>query len=175
MDQLCPTHGCGDILMTCRSELLAASTASSSIEVPAFTNEEGAQLLLKRLNRESSPSEADKSSSLELAELLGGHALTLDVMARTILARKKQLPDFVRLYKENPRSLHRKPRNKIANQYYKRDEDPESLWAIPFRQLDADEATIMGVLSMYGPNRVPSTVFVPASGAPDDLNLGEDE
>jgi hypothetical protein len=185
MDLICPTHGCGNVLVTCRSELLAASVAdgaAASIEVPAFTPDEGAELLLRRLGRAENSlaaSESDRSASLELAELLGGHALMLDVMARTILAKRKQLSDFVRMYKRKPRPLHQKPRNmvaRIANQYYRRSEDAESLWAIPFQQLDSAEAAIMRVLCMCGPNKVPSTLFIPDNREGlTDLVADEDE
>ncbi|OKO93437.1 hypothetical protein PENSUB_12500 [Penicillium subrubescens] len=174
MESICPTYGCGEILVTCRSELVAASAAVSSIEVPAFTNEEGAELMLKLLDR-GTYSDADRSSSVELADLLGGHALTLDVMARNIVARKKQLPEFVRVYKEKPRSLHMKPRKKIVNRYYKREDDPESLWAIPFSQLRSDEAEVLGILSMCGPNKFPSSVLVPETSAPEAFNIDQDE
>lgn len=92
-----------------------------------------------------------------MSELLGGHALTLDVMARNIVAKTKRVPaaTLSGSTRRSPACCHKKPRIKIANQYYKRDEDPESLWELPFGQLEADEAAVLGVLSMYGPNNVP--------------------
>jgi hypothetical protein len=95
-----------------------------------------------------------------LSDLLGGHALAIDVMARSILVKKKKLPDFVRSYKEKPRAMHKKPRQKIVNKYYKRDDYIESLWAIPFGGLESDEADILGILSMCGPNKFPSSALV---------------
>lgn len=162
LERIMPNYGCGHVLITCRSELVAASVASSetnAIEVPAFTRQEGSEMLLKRLGLGNAGSDAVRDSSAELSDLLGGHALTLDVMARNMVARKKQLPEFVRLYKERPRLLHRKPRRKIYNPYYKRDDDLESLWAIPFEQLEPDEVEVLSVLSMCGPNRVPCAIF----------------
>jgi hypothetical protein len=69
---------------------------------------------------------------MEPADLLGGHALAIDVMARSIAVKKRKLPEFVRIYKQKPRAMHQKPRRKIFNQYYKREGDLESLWAISF-------------------------------------------
>lgn len=153
-----PSHGCGSIIVNCRSELMAASSASSSLEVPAFSKEEGGSLLLQELGI-SNDSETNWALSNALSETWGGHALTIDVMARTMRARKKTLQEFFQAYKENPRSLHKKPRRRIDNMYYDRPDDTESLWKIAFDQLEPLEEQIFGVLSMLGPNDVPASIF----------------
>ncbi|KAL6830016.1 hypothetical protein V8C40DRAFT_263826 [Trichoderma camerunense] len=164
-----PTHGCGSILLTCRSELTAASSALTTIEVPAFADAEGSSLLLQHLDL-SDPTDEERAASMELSDLLGGHALAINVMARSIAAKKKKLPDFVRSYKEKPRVMHKKPRRKIFNQYYKRDDDIESLWAVPFEMLQPDEATALGILSMCGPNRLPSSTFIRETMDQDEVD-----
>lgn len=159
LDGNTPTHGCGTILLTCRSELKAASIALTKIAVRPFEEGEGSNLLLQSLNL-SAPTDEEKAASLELSDLLGGHALAIDVMARSISANKKKLPDFVRRYKKKPRAMHKKPREKIDNKYYPRDDHIESLWAIPFGGLKSDEADILGILCMCGPTKFPSSALV---------------
>lgn len=158
LTKLSPSDGPGSIIVTCRSELTAASTARETLEIMPFTKTEGGELLLRELGF-SSDSSRDKNLSVELSSLLGGHALTLNVMARNIKARKKNLADFVQMYKDNPRPLHRKPRRllqSLPNQYYDRVDDLESLWAIPFSELQEDERHVFGILAMCGPNNIPS-------------------
>ncbi len=167
LERIMPAYGCGIVLLTCRSELTAASSAMTTIEIPAFTTNEGSDLLLGRLDLEAATDE-EKASSVELSDLLGGHALAVDVMARSIAVKKKKLPEFVRVYKEKPRAMHKKPRRKIFNQYYKGDDDLESLWAIPFGQLQPDEAVVLGILSMCGPNRLPSSALISEAREEDE-------
>jgi hypothetical protein len=153
-----PSHGCGSIIVNCRSELTAASAVIESIEIPAFTREEGGALLLQELGMADS-STTDQELSNSLSETWGGHALTIDVMARNMRARKKPLKEFSKAYKDNPQSLHKKPRRRIDNPYYDRPDDTESLWKIAFDQLEPLEEQIFGVLSMLGPNDVPAYIF----------------
>ncbi|KAJ8130114.1 hypothetical protein O1611_g3512 [Lasiodiplodia mahajangana] len=158
LNRLSPSDGPGSIIVTCRSELTAASTAHENLEILPFSISEGGELLLRELGFPTNSSQ-DKDLSNELSSLLGGHALTLNVMARNIKARKKGLREFVQMYKDNPRSLHRKPRRilqGLPNQYYGRDDDLESLWAIPFSELQPDESHVFGILAMCGPNNIPS-------------------
>lgn len=169
-----PSYGCGCILMTCRSELTAASAASDSVEIPAFSKKEGGKLLLQELGIDMS-STSDEELSTSLSETWGGHALTIDVMARTMRARKKSLKDFFKAYKENPRSLHKKPRRTIDSIYYDRPDDTGSLWKIAFDQLEALEEQIFGVLSMLGPNDVPTHIFLNILQLEDYKNLDASE
>ena len=67
---------------------MTTSSASESIEVSAFTKEEGGALLLQELGIEGSSSTQDQELSNALSETWGGHALTIDVMAGTMRARK---------------------------------------------------------------------------------------
>lgn len=160
-----PSCGTGSILITCRSELTAASSATTSIEVPAFTNEEGGELLIQELGL-TECSQVENTLSIQFSETLGGHALTLDVMARHMRARQKTLEEFVEIYQKNPRSLHKRPRRRIANKYYDKDDDPESLWSIAFSQLEPLTAEVFGILCMLAPNRVPSSIFLKKHSIP---------
>lgn len=160
LSRLLPTGGPGSIVITCRSELTAASSANEIIEVTPFSDSDGGELLLREIG--SRAEEGSEQTSTELATLLGGHALTINVMARSIVARKKSVADFLSMYKENPRSLHKRPRRKIHNlynQYYDKTDDLESLWAIPFSQLEPEESRVFGVMTMCGPSKIPSSIF----------------
>ncbi len=169
-----PSCGGGSILITCRSELLAASSATTSVEVPAFTNKEGGELLVKELGL-IQHSQSDDVLSTQISETLGGHALTIDVMARHMRTRKKTLEQFLNAYTQNPRSLHKRPRRRIVNKYYDKDDDLESLWAIAFSQLEPLTAVVFGILCMLAPNRVPVDIFLKSRTMPSlqGLDLSE--
>ncbi|KAI1317386.1 hypothetical protein F5Y16DRAFT_419650 [Xylariaceae sp. FL0255] len=161
LTRLWPISGPGRIIITCRSELTAASCSRLTIEVPAFSAIEGGTLLRREL-RIAEDTEENVKLSTELSALLGGHAITLNVMARSIMARKKSLPDFVQMYKSDPRSLHRKPKRRthnLNNQYYNKSDDLESIWTIPFGEVEEDEAKIFGIMSMLGSSKIPSALF----------------
>ncbi|KAL2833836.1 hypothetical protein BDW59DRAFT_156634 [Aspergillus cavernicola] len=173
---LWPSNGPGSVLITCRSELIAVSSpAAQAIEIPAFTDDEGSRLLLKEIGV-ASETAREKGLSVEFAGLLGGHALSLNVMARSIVARKKGLEYFVQVYKKNPHSLHKKPKRKtarISNQYYRSDDDLESLWAIPFSELDEEASRTLGIMSMCGPNKIPDIIFKTATFGTDEEEFDE--
>lgn len=158
VDRLWPSCGRGMILVTCRGELKEASATTHSIEVTPFSKNEGGFLLRQKIGVENSTNE-EVQLALDFSETLGGHALTLEVIARHMRARKKHLADFVTMYKNNPCNLHEKPGRDIGNRYYTRADDLESLWIIAFDQLEPLEEQVFGILCMYGPNSLPAAVF----------------
>ncbi|KAI0098027.1 P-loop containing nucleoside triphosphate hydrolase protein [Nemania sp. FL0031] len=180
LTQIWPSGGRGAIIVTCRSELLAAATLSGRVmEVLPFSNSEGGELLLRQIGADMEDS-VNKEDSMELSYLLGGHAISLNVMARSIKARKKTLGEFVKAYKENPRSLHKKQKRRIfslPNPYYDKTDDLEYLWEIPFSELEPDEARVLGIMAMCAPSNIPITVFETKtldidSKSLDDILLG---
>ncbi|KAI1453884.1 hypothetical protein F4805DRAFT_461272 [Annulohypoxylon moriforme] len=161
LGRIWPLSGPGCILVTCRSELTAASCSRLTMEVPAFDDNEGGTMLRSELQL-GDEDVKNNVSSKELSSLLGGHAITLNVMARSVIARKKTLQEFVKMYEEDPRSLHKKPKRRIHNlynQYYDKPDDLESIWSIPFSQIRKEESRLLGILAMFGPSKVPSFVF----------------
>ncbi|KAI1271208.1 hypothetical protein F5Y07DRAFT_404632 [Xylaria sp. FL0933] len=180
LTQIWPSGGRGAIIITCRSELLAAATPSGrAMEVLPFNNAEGGELLLRQIGADIED-KINKDDSMELSDLLGGHAISLNVMARSIKARKKPLGEFVKAYKENPRSLHKKQKKRIfniPNPYYDKSDDLESLWEIPFSELEPDEARVLGIMAVCAPSNIPITVFKTKalnidSESVDDILLG---
>jgi len=143
---------------------MAASSASESIEVSAFTKEDGGALLLQELGIEGSCSTQDQELSNALSETWGGHALTIDMMARTMRARKKPLWRTSSKRTRTILEIFIRTRRRIENIYYDRPDDTESLWKIAFDQLEPLEEQIFGVLSMPGPNDVPAHIFHEAAG-----------
>ena len=160
LDRIWPSCGQGSILITCRSELLAASSAASAIEVPSFTDEEGGALLLQELGLDHY-SAHDLELSASFSNTLGGHGLAIDLMARHMSARKKTLDQLIQSYREDPRSLHSLPkRGGIVSKYYSK--DLSSMWTIAFDQLEPTSARLFGILSMVGPDQLPTQVLVGA-------------
>jgi hypothetical protein len=151
-----PSSGQGAVLITCRSEYLAASAAGTVFEVPPFTDDEGANLLRKELHQEfyTGP---EIDASTRLSGLLGGHALALDLMARHMRSRKKKLEEFLQSYMRDPQNLHKQPRRGLKNLYY--DEDIQSMWQVAFGQLEGQVEQVFGILCMLGPGLVPAKLF----------------
>jgi hypothetical protein len=155
----------------CRSELLAASSAATSVEVPAFIDPEGGALLLQELGLQSYSKE-ELAISIDFSNTLGGHALAIDIMARHMRSRKKSLEKFVQVYKANPRSMYKNPKRGIINIYY--DKDLESMWLFAFSQLDTLSSRVFGILCLLASERVPATVFS-TKLASDLLQVPENE
>ncbi|KAF2117052.1 hypothetical protein BDV96DRAFT_644487 [Lophiotrema nucula] len=132
------------------SELLATSACTIPLEVPSFSRKEGANLILKELDK-TDVSPADQELALKISDHLGGHALAIDVMARYMLTRKKSLSKFLAEYKANPRSIQKK--RAITNIYYEHPLD--GAWALAFGQLEPTVSKLFGIISMVGPDRLP--------------------
>ncbi|KAL8647404.1 MAG: hypothetical protein Q9210_005582 [Variospora velana] len=91
-----PRTGNGSILVTCRSEILAASPAAVTIEIPAFTIDKSGELIINIMNRKNA-SEDENLAAHELSEKLGGLALAIDIVTKQIKTRKrfKTIRDFL--------------------------------------------------------------------------------
>lgn len=155
LSRIWPSCGRGSILVTCRSELLAASSSASSIAIPPFSSDDGGRLLLQELGLDQYTTR-DLQLAVEFSNTLGGHALAIDLMARNMRARKKTLEQFIHSYEENPRKLHKNPRRGIRNIYYEK--DLASMWSIAFSQLDRTSARLFGILCMLAPDNLPANV-----------------
>ena len=151
-----PFQGCGSILITCRSETIAASSTVSYIEVPTFSDEESSAFLLQRVCYTVDP-QADMDISREISKRLGSHALAIDLMARHIQANYTSLALFVKSYEKNHQAFHKLPESDMVDT--KCNKDLDWAWNIVFNQLSAKSARILGILSMLGPDRIPRSIF----------------
>ena len=155
LSRIWPSCGRGSILVTCRSELLAASSSASSIAVPPFNSDDGGHLLLRELGL-SQYTIHDLQLAEEFSKTLGGHALAIDLMARNMRARKKNLEQFIHSYRENPRTLHKNLKRGIRNIYYEK--DLASMWLIAFSRLDRLSARLFAIICMLAPGNLPAHV-----------------
>ena len=157
-----PKIGCGSILVTCRSGIMADSIADSQLEIPTLAKSEGSALMLKRLGK-IRPSEEEKLLAEDFSGILGGLALAIDVMSRHMRARQESLQEFLPYYKYHRRQLHKKPSGNIMNIAY--DGDLESLWSISFDRLKEETLETFEILCMFAPDKIPLDLFRPALDA----------
>lgn len=159
-----PITGDGTILVTCRSEFIAASICGSTLKVPTFTAEEGSNLLFKVIGHASPPSSRERECSLELAERLGGLALALDIMGKQIRTRKKTIEEFLDFYNEHRRLLNKQPKRGIRNQYYWKDLD--TVWETSFLSLSQIAANLLCLICFVAPEDIPDTLFTRGQNLP---------
>ena len=155
-----PTTGSGSILVTCRSEILAASPAVVSIEVPIFTNEESVELILKIVSKKD-PVEDEIAAARELSGKLGGLALAIDIVAKQIKTRKRFriIREFLPYYDQHRTSLYKQPRIAIFDPYYTKGIDTVRLAA--FDNLPPEAALLMSLLCFMAPDGVSQWVLQP--------------
>ncbi|KAK2594394.1 hypothetical protein QQS21_007900 [Conoideocrella luteorostrata] len=126
--RLWPYDGPGAVIKTCGSEMTATSSpATLVLQVEPFSTEQGGELLLVQAGL-STTLQSNKDLSAEFSALLGGHTISLNVMARSIIAIKMNLGDFLTRFKQDPRSLRRRPRRRVHNLYYDKPNDLESIY-----------------------------------------------
>lgn len=153
------------MLVTCRSEILAASPTAVAIEVPTFTIDESSNLILNIMNKKN----ADKDENLaahELSEKLGGLALAIDIVAKQIKTRKrfKTIRDFLPYYDQHCRTLHKRPKIGIFDPYYSKDID--TVWQTAFEHLQPEAARLMSLFCFMAPEGIPRRVLEPKGDMP---------
>jgi len=164
-----PVTGSGSILITCRSEFLAASFCGAPVEVGTFNASEGAEMLLKVLGRVSH-SEKEFEYSLELSKHLGGLALAIDIIGKQIRVRKKTLEQFLPFYYEHRRLLNKIPkRARIKNEYYSKDLD--TVWQTSFDRLSPSAARLIRLICFVAPDNIPESLFTEGENLPPDYTF----
>ncbi|UKZ53095.1 hypothetical protein TrVGV298_006883 [Trichoderma virens] len=144
-----PVTGNGQILVTCRSELVAASPVASALEIPPFTPEEGGKLLLN-LARKQNPTSEDISLAEELSEMLGGLALAIQITASQIF---------------NKKSLRMPPKYAPRNPYYT--DNLETVWKTAFESLDENSSRLLGLICFCAPDDIPRHLINTTHAIPD--------
>lgn len=158
LSQAWPTVGCGRILITCRSKLLAESQSiATAIEIPPFSVAEGKDMILHILDRKH-VSEEDLQAISEISKRLGGLALALDVVAKNIKFSCwfKSISEFLPYLDKNERSVLRRPRDGTDPYYSK---DVENVWQRAFDDLSDDAADLLRLLCFMGPESIPQSLL----------------
>ncbi len=162
LQQNWPITGNGSVLVTCRGENVAAQYAAVVVEIPAFSLEEGSQLILRILNRDITPEE--RASSLQLSDKLGGLALALDLIAKQIRFRRKTITQFLPDYEKAYQVLHRAPKRGIPNSYYSK--DLETVWKTQFDDLTVEAAALISIFCYFAPEAIPTSILQGFDEAP---------
>lgn len=158
-----PAAGNGQIVVTCRSELIAACPAACAVEIPSFTAKEGGELLL-RLSGKRNTDDVDVAAAEELSGLLGGLALAIDIIARQIFVKKKSMRQFLPYFVKNKQSLRMPPRYAARNPYY--NETLITVWQTAFDSLDKTSAQLLGLICFFAPDDIPRDIINRATQIP---------
>jgi len=151
-----PAAGNGQIVVTCRSELIAACPAAHVVEIPPFTRKEGGELLLTLANKRNSGAD-DIAAAAELSEMLGGLALAIDITARQIFVKKKSMQKFLPYFIKNKQSLRMPPRYAARNPYY--NQSLVTVWQTAFNTLDENSAHLLGLICFFAPDNIPRDII----------------
>ncbi|CAK7241120.1 MAG: hypothetical protein STHCBS139747_002578 [Sporothrix thermara] len=146
----------GQILVTCRSEIVARMAADAKIEVPCFTEQQGGQLLLRLADKTEKKTAEDVAVAEELSLMLGGLALAIDILARQIIVKKMTMPEFFKYFLRNKPKLL-KPPSHMKNIYYK--ETLETVWQTAFESLDDASARVLQLLCFCAPDDIPRSMI----------------
>jgi hypothetical protein len=151
-----PAAGNGQIVVTCRSELIAACPAAYSVGIPPFTKKEGGELLL-RLAKKHSVDVGDIAAAEELSEMLGGLALAIDITARQIFVKKKSMQQFLPYFIKNKQALREPPRYAARNPYYNL--TLVTVWQTAFASLDRNSSHLLGLICFFAPDDIPREII----------------
>ena len=151
-----PVAGNGQIVVTCRSELIAACPATCAVEIPSFTKQEGGELLL-RLAGKRKADDGDIAAAEALSEMLGGLALAIDITARQIFVKKKSMKQFLPYFVKNKQSLRVPPRYAARNPYY--NDTLVTVWQTAFDSLDKDSSHLLGLICFFAPDAIPRDII----------------
>ena len=151
-----PAAGNGQIVVTCRSELIACSPAASSIEIPPFKKQDGGELLLRLAGKRNADA-ASIAAAEELSEMLGGLALAIDITARTMFVKKKSMQQFLPYFIKNKQSLRTPPRYAARNPYY--NETLVTVWQTAFDSLHEESSQLLGLICFFAPDLLPREII----------------
>ena len=151
-----PVAGNGQIVVTCRSELIAACPATCSVEIPSFTKQEGGELLL-RLASKRKVDDGDIAAAEQLSGMLGGLALAIDITARQIFVKKKSMRQFLPYFVKNKQSLRIPPRYAARNPYYS--DTLVTVWQTAFESLGENSSHLLGLVCFFAPDAIPRNII----------------
>ena len=169
----------GSILVTSRNHILALDPASSGIDIQTFDIATGTDFLFHVLSsqRHEDPDQKEKESGQALSEKLQGHALALNQMAALILHQQCSVHDFVMMYDERAREMHREGRPGGKHPSYQH--FLATVWKVSFDTLQAAEHraafAALGILCFCAPDSIPLMLFEARVGEIPDLDTCRDK
>lgn len=152
-----PPDGPGCVLVTSRDPLTKKNGFSTitGIDLEPFTYKEGAELLLRLTGRETHS--GDKSSSVDVAEHLGGFPLAITQMAGVITRLDLTFAEFLRTYDEEESRAEllglqlQHPSHRTGYEH-----TVASAWAIESLHLGA---VLLDLLSLFDPDGIQERIF----------------
>ena len=167
-----PTSNHGRVLITSRSHVLASQPASKGVEITTFEQTEGAAFItfLLKHERHDELSLREKESVHALSEKLQGHALAIHQMVALILLFSCTVEEFLDIYDENTRELHREERD--IGHYAGYAHFLGTVWKLSFDALTNPKnkhhraSAILGVLSFLSADEIPEALFTSKEVAP---------
>ncbi|KAM3446486.1 hypothetical protein MY3296_009633 [Beauveria thailandica] len=159
LNQHWPKSGSGQVLVTCRSELIAASPAAHQLEVQPFGDHEAGELLL-RLAARPTVNAAERSSAEKIGNLLGGLPLGIDIIARQIKVKKKSMQEFLPYFKNNKPSLRVPPRYAPGNPYYTK--NLVTVWQTAFESLSDEANKFLSIITFVAADGIPRFLLNPS-------------
>lgn len=158
LNQHWPKSGSGQVLVTCRSELIAAPPAAHQLEVKPFDNLEASELLLRLAGRLTAD-DSERNSAEEIASLLGGLPLGIDIIARQIRVKKKSMQEFLPYFKNNKPSLRIPPRYAPGNPYYSK--NLATVWQTAFEGLSDEANNLLSIITFIAADGIPRLLLNP--------------
>lgn len=173
MEEYWPTSGFGSILITARAPTVGFQLANTRIEIPAFSKTEGAELVLRLLDR-SDVGENEEKAAKELASKLNGHALAIDQMTALIHYRGWSIANFNISYDKHTKAIHRTHRSSRPKDY---DFFLDTVWDMSFQSLDISGSKLLGMLCLMSPDSIPRQVLLQSDGFefPNSLEFCTDD
>ena len=156
----------GCVLLTTRNHSLAFQPAGHGIEVSPFDSTKGSEFLLNLLSMDIAIdlTSQEAESALELSQRLSGHALAISQMAGLIHRRGWSIKEFLEVYSRNAQKMDHKA-------------SLETVWKLSFESLDADPASLLGLLTFLMPDSIPILLFHPGDPEllPERMKFCNDE
>ncbi|KAM0511972.1 hypothetical protein ACHAPE_009328 [Trichoderma viride] len=155
-----PEGGHGKAIITTRNHNLVYKFATSGLEIASWDAKTGSEFLLFLLKDNIGRDiQAEGLSAFELAEKLSGHALGISHIAGLIQQRSWSITEFMRIYLEDPRRLHKS--------------ELQAVWDVSFGTLERDSRVFLGVASFLVSDSMAQELFENRQGRdlPDDLEF----
>lgn len=158
LESFWPHSGRGEIIVTCRSEIVADSPAENSIDIRVFNNREGAEALLKIAGRPVTHGD-DLAAAEKISEALGGLAIGIDITARNLHSSKISTVRFLKQFESRQSLRFRPPRYGLKSNYFAK--TLEDVWHTAFRKLTSESYLLLSILCFIAPDGIPRSMLTP--------------
>ncbi|KAL9028780.1 MAG: hypothetical protein Q9196_002903 [Gyalolechia fulgens] len=147
-----PTQGPGCVLVTGRYPYTKETSykLGNGLGLEPFSSEAGGEML-----RNLSGRKGEAKTSVRISELLGGLPLAIAQMSAVIRRKHLTLDDFEHLYREDSKDLLDL---RVGEMHTKYQYTLGTTWAV--EQLDVSAYTLLKVLSVLDPDRIPEELLL---------------